>query len=239
MSKKNSYGQYCPLAMSAEILCNRWTMLIIREFLDGSTGFNQLIRGLPLISRTLLSNRLKELERAGIITRMSLGGSKRLEYKLTKAGKALGQVVSAMAGWGQEWIDVAPSVQNIDVDFLMWDMRRNVKHTANLPTLFTAQFYFDDAVDKKQNHWLVFNQGNVELCYFDPGHDIDVYISSDLISFTKVWMGWADYEVAIESQLIRIDGLDKYVTTAKDWLGLSSLSHIKKQAIQERVLRVN
>ena len=237
MSSSGKYGQYCPLAMSAELLCNRWTLLVIRELLDGSTGFNEIIRGLPLMSRTLLSNRLKELEAAGVIRRASAQGGKRTDYRLTAAGNALGSVVRTMAEWGQEWIDVEPSVKNVVVEFLMWDVRRNVKPIPQLPSRFVVQFYFPDAPKDKQSHWLVFDTGNVDLCYIDPGFDVDVYIEADLVSFTKVWMGWDQLASAISSGKIAIEGPSKITNLAPNWLGLSGLAGIKKRPASERVLR--
>jgi len=120
MRSRPTYGQYCPLSMAAEILCNRWTMLVLRELLEGSTGFNEIGRGVPLMSRTLLMGRLRELESVGLVIREDRGPGKPVHYRLTAAGKALGKVVRTMAEWGQEWIDVEPSLQDLDTDFLMW-----------------------------------------------------------------------------------------------------------------------
>ncbi len=100
MKEKKGYGQYCPLAMSAEILCNRWTMLVVRELLEGSTGFNEIRRGVPLMSRTMLSNRLKELESAGLVIRATRSSGKSSNYRLTASGEALGPIVFGIAEWG-------------------------------------------------------------------------------------------------------------------------------------------
>ena len=110
MQEHGGYGQYCPLSMAAEILCNRWTVLVLRRLLEGSTGFNEIRRGVPLISRTILAQRLKEFESYGLVSRDSEGAGKPVVYRLTQAGMALGEVVRAIATWGQEWIDVEPSL---------------------------------------------------------------------------------------------------------------------------------
>lgn len=230
MSKAVGYGQYCPLAMSAEMLCNRWTMLILRELLDGSTAFNEIARGVPLMSRTLLSNRLKELESSGLIIRSARFGGKKTAYQLSKAGQAVGPVVRTMAEWGQTWIDVEPSLKRLDVDFLMWDMRRNVKYIAELPDRFVVQFDFSDAPERKKQHWLILTAREVDLCYIDPGFEIDVFIETDLETMTRVWMGWSEFTSETEAGHLSIHGERKMVAIAPKWLGLSGLAHVKKQS---------
>jgi DNA-binding HxlR family transcriptional regulator len=234
---KSLYGQYCPLSMACELLCNRWTMLVIRELLDGSTAFNQIGRGVPAMSRNLLSQRLKELEAAGILSCRSARRGAQGNYRLTPAGEALGAVVMSMATWGQEWIDVEPSVDQIDASFLMWDMRRNVKPLPDLPSRFTVHFHYPDAEETLKEHWLVFENNEVELCHFDPGHQIDVEIEADLRTMTMVWMGWEDFAKAQREGRLQIRGDRKFVTRAREWLGLSKLAGIPKQSEAQRVLR--
>jgi DNA-binding HxlR family transcriptional regulator len=237
MERRSGYGQYCPLAMSAEILCNRWTVLIIRELLEGSTGFNEIRRGVPLISRTLLSTRIKELERAGLITRSTLPYGNKANYQLTAAGEALGPAIFSLADWGQRWIDVEPSVEMVDTDFLMWDIRRNVRFLDFFPEQFVVQFHFWDAPKKKDRHWLVFQNAEVDLCYRDPGFEIDVVIEAGMKTMVKVWMGWMDFNTALSSGELRLLGPKKFTQSARKWLGLSSFSHIEKHPIASRVLR--
>ena len=236
MKKKNGYGQYCPLAMSAEILCNRWTMLVIRELLEGSTGFNEIRRGVPLMSRTMLSNRLKELESAGLVIRSTKLSGKSSSYRLSPSGKALGPVVFGLAEWGQRWIDVEPSVDNVDTDFLMWDIRRNVRCLPEFPPRFVVLFMFADAPVKKTHHWLVFTGNDVDLCYVDPGYDVDVEIHVPMRTMVKVWMGWTGFDAALSSGELTILGPRKFTKSARNWLGLSSFSHIEKQPKEQRVL---
>lgn len=236
-AEASAYGQYCPLAMASELLCNRWTLLVIRELLDGSTTFNDIGRGVPTMSRTLLSQRLQELEAAGVIVHRAARRGGRGSYHLTKAGQALGAVVKSIACWGQEWIDVEPSVQKIDARFLMWDMRRNVVPLPEMPGRFTVRFFFPDAEEALQQHWLVFEAGEVDPCYFDPGHPVDVEIEAELATMTKVWMGWEDFAAARRSDRLRIAGEARFVKRAKEWLGLSKLAAIPKQPASLRVFR--
>jgi DNA-binding HxlR family transcriptional regulator len=161
---KSVYGQFCPLAMASELLCNRWTMLILRELLEGSTTFNDLSRGVPLMSRNLLARRLKQLEAAGAVARQPGPRGSKGSYRLSPAGQALGPVVMAMATWGQEWIDVEPSIQDVDARLLMWDIRRNVKPLRELTRRFTVHFLFPDAQTAVREHWLVFEGSEVDLC---------------------------------------------------------------------------
>ncbi len=231
------YGQYCPLAMASELLCNRWTLLILRELLDGSTSFNEISRGLALMSRTLLSRRLRELEAAGVLIHIpGVRGAAGI-YQLTAAGQALGPVVRSIAIWGQEWIDEEISLEAVDVRFLMWDMRRNVRPIAGLPSLFTVRFMFADAPEGIREHWLVFEQGEVDLCYIDPGHDVDVNLETDLKTMTRIWMGWRDLDAALKDDSLQVTGPKAHLSTMREWLGLSRLAHIAKRPPQERVMR--
>jgi DNA-binding HxlR family transcriptional regulator len=124
---EGSYNQFCPVAMAAEILCTRWTIVLLRELVAGSTRFNELRRGVPRMSPALLSKRLKDLEAAGIVARSRRAGDPDLyEYRLTAAGKDLGSVVFAIGEWGQKWVTSVSSLGKLDLNLLMWDMRRNI-----------------------------------------------------------------------------------------------------------------
>jgi DNA-binding HxlR family transcriptional regulator len=123
-SERGSYGQFCPVAMAAEIFCNRWTALVMRELLCGTTRFNELRRGVPRMSPTLLSKRLKELEEAGVIVAVPTNQYGVVDYKLTEAGEDLRGIVMALGFWGQRWVESTLSLKNLDPGLLMWDMRR-------------------------------------------------------------------------------------------------------------------
>ncbi|WP_082583383.1 winged helix-turn-helix transcriptional regulator [Mesorhizobium sp. Root695] len=237
MQERNGYGQYCPLSMAAEILCTRWTVLILRQLLEGASGFNEIRRGVPLVSRTLLAQRLREFEAFGLVSRGSEGPGKPAAYRLTEAGKALGEVVRAIAVWGQEWIDVEPSLADVDTDFLMWDIRRHVRRLSSLPDRFVVRFHFPDAPEGKRLHWLVFERGEVDLCYVDPGFEIDVQVEAALKTMVRIWIGSQGLSGALASGDIQIDGPRKYTSNAADWLGLGSLAAIQKRPAELRVLR--
>lgn len=225
----NSYGQYCPLAMSVQFLCNRWTLLIFREMLFGSSNFNDISRGVPRMSRTLLSSRLKELVNIGLITRHEKRSNGHVEYNLTESGKALETVVFAIAGWGQEWLETEPSLENLDVDFLMWDIRRNVKQHPDLPDPFIVYFFLTDMQDNHNEYWLVFENNETDLCHINRDFNVDVSIEVSAKKLTKVWMGWDNFEQAVTDKEMQLTGPKQYVHLAQHWLGSSSLAHIKKK----------
>ncbi|MFT5452198.1 MAG: DNA-binding HxlR family transcriptional regulator [Enterobacterales bacterium] len=237
MSLQNNYGQYCPLAMSAEFLCNKWTMLLLREFLFGSKSFNNLARGVPRMSRTLLSSRLKELVEIGIITRTEKDSKSQIEYKLTDAGKALEPVVMSMANWGQEWLAIEPSLENIDANLLMWDIRRNTVPLAGLPDPFIVHIFLTDTPENKSNHWLVYEKGAVDLCHIDKGFNVSVAIEVEAVKLTKIWMGWEDFQDAIDNEDIVLRGPKEYTNLTLKWFGQSTVAHISKQPQIARIMK--
>ena len=224
-----SYGQYCPLAMASEFLCNRWTLLIFRELLFGSTNFNDISRGVPRMSRTLLSTRLKELVQIGLITRHEKRSTGQIEYILTQAGQALEPIVFTMASWGQEWLETEPSLENIDASFLMWDIRRNMNIHPVLPDPFIVYFFLTDVAENKSEHWLIFENNEIYLCYINRGFSVDVKIEVSARKLTRIWMGWDDFDLAIKDKLLRLSGNKEYTDIAALWLGSSSIAHIKKR----------
>jgi len=230
-----SYGQYCPLAMASEFLCNRWTLLFLRELLFGSTTFNDISRGVPRMSRTLLSKRLKELIVLGVISKKSNLKGTQINYDLTEAGQALEPVIIAMAGWGQQWLQTSPSLEDLDPRFLMWDIMRNAKPISILPSPFIVHINLTDIEEGLCDYWLVFEGENVDLCNKDNDYTVDVEISVDSIILTKVWMGWSDFDLALKQKQMVIIGQHKYTSMAKQWLGQSIVAGIKKRPKHKRI----
>ena len=221
------YGQFCPIAMAAEILCTRWTMLVMRELLCGTTRFNDIRRGVPLMSPSLLSKRLKELEEAGIIISVPAGRSKAggaFEYRLTAAGEDLRQVVMSLGCWGQRWIESSISLKNLDPSLLMWDMRRHLNPTPLPPRRCTIHFLYPELSAAKQSYWLVIDQGEVDLCSVHPGFDIDLYVRSQVRSMTAVWMGLSTVQREVDAGAIELIGDMAIARSMQSWLGLSPLA---------------
>lgn len=219
MEIKASYGQFCPVAMAAEIFCTRWTPLILRELLCGSQRFNDLKRGVPRISPTLLSKRLKELERAGVV--VSQTGAGGAEYKLTPAGEGLRDVVMRLGFWGQHWVDTQQSLKHLDPSLLMWDMRRHLNPTPIPPRRCTIQFRYPELAAAKQNWWLVVEERDVDLCRIDPGFEVDLYVEAPLRSMTAIWMGLATVQGEVDAGRLELTGDNALARTMQKWLGLS------------------
>lgn len=220
-----SYGQFCPVAMAAEIICSRWTVLILREMLCGTTRFNDLRRGVPRMSPTLLSKRLRELLEAGVIS-VAPGSGGVMEYHLTKAGEDLRDVIMSMGVWGQRWVESSLSLKNLDPSLLMWDMRRNLVPSPLPPRRCTIRFDYPDLKSQK-SWWLVIDEGKVDLCSFDPGYEVDVYVRSTLRSMTAVWMGLATLKAEIDAGRIELTGDKAIARSMQQWLGLSPFAKEK------------
>jgi DNA-binding HxlR family transcriptional regulator len=225
------YKQFCPVAMAAEILCNRWTMVLMRELVAGTTRFNDLRRGVPKMSPTLLSQRLKELEAVGVLERREIRGEKGIfEYHLTEAGKDLRSVVEAMGFWGQKWVTSESSLNNLDPSLLMWDMRRNLNPSPLPPFRSVVQFIYQDLPQSKRNWWLVIEPtGEVDLCWSDPGFDVDLYVATDLRTMTAIWMGVTTVQKERENMLLT--GSQEIASTMQKWLGLSPFAVQRKLAV--------
>jgi DNA-binding HxlR family transcriptional regulator len=227
-----SYQQFCPVAMAAEILCTRWTVVVLREMFAGSTRFNELRRGVPRMSPALLSRRLKELEEAGIVARAALGNDAHVfEYHLTESGRELGPLVEAFGIWGQRRIEADLSLQHLDADLLMWDMRRSLNPTPMPPSRSVIEFVFPGQPPAQRRYWLVIDPDTgADLCKIDPGFDVDLYVSVDLRSMTAIWMGLDSVRAAVASQRMILTGSKPLAASMQTWLGLSPFAKEQKLA---------
>jgi DNA-binding HxlR family transcriptional regulator len=210
--------------MAAEIICSRWTPLVLRELLCGSTRFNDLRRGVPRMSPTLLSKRLKELAEAGIITANAAGRTGAVEYKLTKAGEDLRGIVMSLGVWGQRWVESSLTLKNLDPSLLMWDMRRNLMPEPLPPRRCTVKFTYPELSANQRAWWLVIDGGEVDLCGVDPGYEVDLYVNSALRSMTAVWMGHSTLMAEIDAGNIELTGDRAIARSMHAWLGLSKFA---------------
>ncbi|MEK6249112.1 MAG: helix-turn-helix transcriptional regulator [Planctomycetales bacterium] len=204
-------------------------MVLLRELIAGSTRFNDLRRGVPKMSPTLLSQRLKDLEAAGVVERKALTSEKGVyEYCLTAAGKDLGGIIEAMGVWGQSWVESQLSLKNLDPSLLMWDMRRNLNADPLPARKVVIQFLYPELPASKRFWWLVVEaNGTVDLCWADPGFDVDLYVSTDLRTMTAIWMGLANVEK--ESEKLQLTGDRDIARTMQSWLGLSPFASTQKK----------
>jgi DNA-binding HxlR family transcriptional regulator len=215
--------------MAAEIICSRWTALVVRELLCGSTRFNDLRRGVPLMSPTLLSKRLKELEEAGVIIAVPTAQPGVFDYKLTEAGEDLRPVVMSLGIWGQRWVESSLSLKNLDPSLLMWDMRRNLDPTPLPPRRCTISFVFRDVNSPKRSWWLVIDGKTVDLCSNNPGFEIDLYVRGSLRSMTAVWMGLSTLQKEMDAGQIELTGDKTLAQSMQRWLGLSHFAKEKNR----------
>ncbi len=229
MEERGSYGQFCPVSMASEILCSRWTTLVVRELLCGSTRFNDLRRGLPKMSPALLSKRLKELLAAGVIV-ASPRANGSLEYRLSEAGEELRPLIMGLGKWAQRWMESRLSLKNLDPSLLMWDMRRSLNVKLMPERRCMIQFLYSELPSSQKSWWLVTEGGTVDLCNFDPGHELDLLVTSSLRSMTAIWMGLTTIKQEAASGQLHIEGDPALARSMQQWLGLSAFADEPRRA---------
>jgi DNA-binding HxlR family transcriptional regulator len=221
----NGYSTYCPIAKAAEILAERWTLLLVRDLLLGACHFNDFRRSIPLITPAMLSKRLRTLEEVGIITRKVAANASRLEYRLTEAGSELKPFVEAAGAWGQRWARSKLPNDELHPSTLMWDIHRFLK-TEHLPTRRTVlSVEFTDRTVMRY-WWLIVQAGEVDVCIDDPGHDVDVWIVCTLLTLTQVFMGDLSIATARATGKLAVSGGGQLPGKMPQWLGLMPFSNV-------------
>jgi DNA-binding HxlR family transcriptional regulator len=209
------YGQYCPVALGSEVLAERWTPLILREMVLGSTRFNEIERGLPSISRSLLAKRLRYLARKGVVDIVPSPDGRGHEYHLTAAGKDLEPVIMALGEWTVRWLFTEPLPKDVDPIALTWWMHRRVAIERTPPERVVIQFDYRD--DKLTRLWLMLDRGEPSVCTTHPGFEPDLVVITDSLSFMRVFAGLDDLTTALESGAVRIDGTPRLVRAFPRW----------------------
>jgi DNA-binding HxlR family transcriptional regulator len=220
-----SYYQFCPVAKAMELLDERWTLLIVRELVAGSEHFNELRRGLPRMSPTLLSKRLQQLTRAGIVDRHADGAEVR--YTLTEAGRELRPVVEALGVWGVRWIGTLGD-RDLDPKLLMWDMRRNIDHTAVPEGRTVVRFTFPDVPRAGRDWWLLIAAGEADVCDADPGLPVAVTLTGDLRRMVEIWLGELSWTDALRSGAVRVNGPEALRRAVPGWFTLSEFAAVPR-----------
>ena len=223
-----SYGQFCPIAMALDVLGERWTLLVMREVLTGSSRFNEIIRGVPLISRTMLSQRLKTLEEAGIVERRDDQAGPR--YYPSQAGQELLPVLVGMGNWGQRWARGKLDKELIDPRLLMWDMQRNVNQDALPDKRVVVHFWFRDVPSKVSRDWLCLERDGVDLCLQNPGYEIDLQVQTKARTMVEVWLGDRDLSKAMRSGDVEVSGPRALRQGFPGWLKLSMFASAPRVA---------
>jgi len=221
------YGQFCPIAKALEVLGERWTLLIVRELLLGATRFNELQRGLSLISPSILTKRLSELAEANIIVRKKIPGQKGYEYHLTQMGRELMPVVESLGTWGMRWARGNMEDGELDVDLLMLYLERSVLHDKLPGGETTIRFHFTN-LDSYQDWWLIVKADHTDVCIKDPGREVDVYFTVDLRTMTELWMGDCSYKQALADGRLKLVGNNALTRSVTSWLALASFAKVNE-----------
>jgi DNA-binding HxlR family transcriptional regulator len=224
----SGFGQFCPLALATEIVGERWTPLVLRELMLGSRRFNDIHRGVPRMSPSLLVRRLLTLEKAGIVTRQPMRRG-HVEYSLTEAGSALAPIIESLALWGRTFLPATLSRDNADPDLVMWDLHRRMD-LCRMPAARTVmRFEFTDQPREKRYRWIVGNSAGVELCITDPGLDIDLHVTTDSRTMTWVWYGDLPLKRALADGTMTLDGPRRLREAFPSWLLLNLLAGVQRR----------
>jgi len=228
----HKYAQYCPVARAAEILGDRWTLLIVRDLLCGAQHFNELERGLPGISRGLLAERLRRLERVGVLERHVAQEGRQTSYHLTAAGRELQPVIDTLLHWGARWAFGEPDPTELDPVLLMWWMRDRV-YTERLPARrIVVEFEFRGP--RPGTYWLLLEPGGVSVCLRHPGFEIDVLVTAELAAFYQVWMGRITFAEAVRQRYVELDAVPSLIRAFPRWFAWSRAAGVVRAVASHR-----
>jgi len=199
-----SYDDYCPIAIGIEVIGDRWTPLILRELMIGSERFNDIHRGIPRISRSLLSHRLRMLERQGLVERHPRPGAQAVDYRLTAAGADLQPVLWDLGRWATRWVFTEPEEAQMDTIHLVWRLHQCVDPDALPPGRTTVEFLTTGAGSARC--WLVFEDRESTACQIDPGYPVDVLVRGETRELLRWFLGRISWSQARASGGIAIAG---------------------------------
>jgi DNA-binding HxlR family transcriptional regulator len=225
------YAQYCPIAKASEILGDRWTLLIVRELLGGASGFNELQRGLPGISRSVLTDRLRSLERAEVVERRTGPKGRTLEYRLTPAGRDLEPVVQAIGEWGATWSFTDPRPEELDPDLLIVWMARHVDREQLPASRTVIKFEFRRP---SKRYWMVLEPADVSVCLQHPGFDVDLEVTVDTATLYRVYLGRAEVGEAMRAGTLTLGGPQALQRAFARWFAWSSFAPASRSADERR-----
>jgi DNA-binding HxlR family transcriptional regulator len=217
------YSQFCPVAKGAEIFNERWTPLIIRELMCGSTRFNDLKRGNPMMSPSLLSQRLKFVEQAGVIEK-KLSKGEAPEYFLTSAGQDLGEIVVRLGLWGIEHARSRLTREDYDPQLLMWDIRRRIDVSEFPDRRIVISFMFQDMPSNKRAYWLIVEHGEADLCMKYPGFEADLAFVTTSKVMADIWMNYSTMQKEIRKKALTLSGAASLKSSIDDWFSYSFFS---------------
>ena len=225
-----TYAQFCPVAKAAEVFGDRWTPIIMRELCFGTRAFGELLDAAPLISRTVLAQRLKQLAQAGVIYIDAKPKGKGHLYRLTPAGEDFRAIVELMSVWGQRWGQGLIGPDDLDPKMLVWGMRRQIDPAEIPADGFVIRFDFRGIPKSNRSPrywWLVLRPEDIEVCLEAPARNVDVVIAADLAAFTKVWLGYAGLAAALQNGKISLQGAARAIATVRRLLALPNEPKLK------------
>jgi DNA-binding HxlR family transcriptional regulator len=219
------YGQFCSMARAHELLGGRWTLLVVRELLCGSTRFNDIRRGIPRISRTMLSERLQALTLAGAIARVD--GEHGPEYALTEAGRELMSLVAALGVWGQRWLPRHPVAEDIDLDPVLIDMQRRVCFDALPKEPIVVRF----EIARNQPRFMLLKAAEASVCTQNPGFPEPLRVKSPLAALVAWWRGDATFAEA-QRMGLSIEGPRALVRAFPSWFERYRFAHVAPAVLE-------
>ena len=213
---------YCPVAFGVEVVADRWSLLVVRELLSGATRFNDIHRGLPGLSRTLLSARLRQLEAHGVIERRPRDPSRGSTYHLTPAGQDLRGVVTALGEWAVRWTLPEPRPNQLDNALLLWRMRAGLRRDALPPSPVVVEFIFSSGTPRRG--WLIVDQRDPSACVRDPGFPVDLCVTGGSREWHEIWIGRRDLSETVRDGVITIEGAPKLARQFTNWFRLNDFA---------------
>ncbi len=219
-----NYGQFCPIAKAAEIFCERWTALVIRNLGAGAERFSDIHRGVPHMSATLLTRRLRQLESEGLVERRRSDTGKSWTYHLTDAGAEFLPLVGALGIWGQRWTRRELSEGELDLGLLIWGLEYSVDATAFGPKRHVLRLDISDQPSHKRYYWFVSDNGKLDLCVHDPGGGTDLFMKATLADLIRVYRGDVPLATAIEDGRLTVDGAPKLTRRLGRWFNFDTMA---------------
>lgn len=219
--------EYCPVSAGVEVVGDRWSLLLVRELLLGSHRFNDIHRGLPGISRTLLSARLRRLQLHGVVNRV-LDDQGRPEYRLTPAGAALEDLVWQLGDWARRWSFGDPDDEQLDVGSALWRLRQFVRRDRLPDRRVTVEFVLHSATEERG--WLVLTPAEVSACRHHPGYDTDLWVTAGLPELHRLVAGTSTIATATRAHRIRLAGEPDLVTGFPEWFAWRGTTNPEPQA---------
>ena len=221
-----TYGQFCPIAKAAEIFCERWTALVIRNIAAGAHRYSDIQRGVPHMSSTLLSKRLKLLEAEGIVAKRKSDKGSHWLYELTAAGAEFVPLVGALGAWGQRWTRRDLQDGELDLGLLIWGLEHCVAPSVFAPGRVTVHINFTDIPRHKAEYWFVNKDGELDLCVSDPGFETDLFLSATLRNLTHLYRGDIKVATALDDGRLEAIGPQRLIRKLNDWFNFGPMAEI-------------